>query len=56
MDKLRRIFLAIIIILTIALGIMTFSYFKMRNVAKENLDLYLEAENKITTLIKENAE
>ena len=49
MDKLSRIFLAIIIILTIALGI-------MRNVAKENLDLYLEAENKITTLIKENAE
>lgn len=43
MSKLNKIFLAIIIILFIALSIMTFLYFNMRANAKNNLDNFLQA-------------
>lgn len=42
MNKLSKIFLGIIIILVIALGIMTYLYFNMRTIAKNNLNNLLE--------------
>ncbi len=56
MNKLSKILLFIIIILIIALGIMTFSYFKMKTAAQDNLNLYLEANKKIMQLNEEYAE
>lgn len=53
MNKLSKIFLVIIVILVIALGIMTVSYFNMKKTSQENLDLYLKAERKITLLIRD---
>lgn len=53
MNNLSKIFLVIIVILVIALGIMTVSYFNMKKTAQENLDLYLKAERKITLLIRD---
>ena len=52
MNKLYKLFLGIIVVLVIILGIMTFSYFNMKKTAQENLELYLNAESKITLLIK----
>lgn len=52
MNKLSKVFLVIIVILVIALGIMTFSYFNMKKAAQENLELFLKAESKITLLIR----
>lgn len=42
MNKSSKIFLSIIIILLVILAIMTVSYLKMRNTAKENLNQVLE--------------
>lgn len=42
MNKSNKIFLVIIIILLVVLGIMTVLYLNMRNVAKENLNQFLE--------------
>lgn len=50
MNKLSKIFLLIIVLLVIALSIMTFSYFKMKKFAQDNLNLYLNAESEITQL------
>ena len=54
MNKLSKILLCIIIILTIALGISTFSYLKMKESAKHNLKLYLESQEKITQIMEDN--
>lgn len=37
MNKTSKIFLAIIVVLTIALGILTYKYINLRNSAKSNL-------------------
>lgn len=47
MNKLSKIFLIINIILVIALGIMTYLYFDMRTIAKQNLDAYVDAATEI---------
>ena len=54
MNKLSKILLLVIVILVIALGIMTSSYFKVKKAAQENLSLYLEAEKEIMQLNEEN--
>lgn len=47
MNKLSKIFLGIIVILVIVLGIMTYLYFNMRTIAKNNLNnLLAESEEK----------
>lgn len=43
MDKLHKILIAIIIVLIILLGIMTYSYLDVRKIAKNNFNLYLNA-------------
>ena len=55
MNKLSKILICIIVILAIALGISTFSYFKMKESAKHNLELYLESQEKITQIIGTNS-
>lgn len=47
MNRLSKIFLIINIILVIALGIMTYLYFDMRTIAKQNLDAYVDAATEI---------
>ena len=42
MNKISRIFLVIIVVLTIALGILTFEYINLRNSAKSTLADTLE--------------
>ena len=54
MNKLSKILLLVIVILVIALGVMTFSYFKVKKAAQENLSLYLEAEKEIMQLNEKN--
>ncbi|MBQ2835571.1 MAG: hypothetical protein IJE68_01890 [Clostridia bacterium] len=56
MNKLSKLFLGIIIILVIALGILISSYFNMKKIAQENLDMYLKSESKITLLIRDYPE
>lgn len=56
MNKLSKILLAVIIILVIALVITLFAYFDVKKVAKENLNLYLKSEERITNILKDNAE
>lgn len=46
MNKSSKIFLVIVIILSVTLAIMTVSYLKMRNTAKENLNQALETAEK----------
>ena len=47
MNRLSKVLLVIIVILTIALGIMTHAYFSMKKAAKENLNYYLEAKGEL---------
>ena len=54
MNKLSRIFLIVVIILSIALGIMTYLYFDMRTIAKRNLDAYVDAATSIYEIVEEN--
>lgn len=42
MNKLSKILISIIVILVIALGFSTFSYFRMLGIAKNNLDSHIE--------------
>lgn len=56
MNKLSKILLLVVVVLIVALSIMTFSYFKVKKVAKENLNLYLNSEKKITLLIQNHPE
>lgn len=56
MNKLCKILLAVIIILVIALVITLFAYFDVKKAAKENLNLYLKSEERITNILKDNAE
>ena len=56
MNKLSKILLAVIIILVIALVITLFAYFDVKKAAKENLNLYLKSEERITNILKDNAE
>ena len=53
MNKLNKIFLVIIIFLSIALICMTFAYFNMRKVAEDNLNYFLEENRKVFELNKE---
>ncbi len=50
MNKLSKIFLSIIIILVIALIIMTYLYFDMRNTAREFLNSYSEATSNLVSI------
>ena len=43
MNKLSKILIFFIAILTIALAIMTFQYFNMRNIAKKNFNDFINA-------------
>lgn len=56
MNKISKIFLLIIIVLLIALIVMTYSYFKMRTSAKENLQDYLTELGVRELLIEEHPE
>lgn len=56
MNRLSKIFLFVIIILSISLMIMTFSYYNMKKVAQNNLDKYLESQSMITLLIRDYPE
>ncbi|MCI8654920.1 MAG: hypothetical protein HFJ48_03475 [Clostridia bacterium] len=48
MNKLSKIFLVIIIILTIALTGMTYAFFYMMNVAKHNLELAIDCQRRLS--------
>ncbi len=50
MNKLNKILVCIIIILVIALSIITYQYFKMKNIAKENFNNYTNALSEIYKL------
>lgn len=50
MNKSSKIFLSIIMILSVILAMMTFSYLKMRGMTKENLNQVLEAAEEISKL------
>ncbi len=50
MNKLSKIFLAIIIVLTIALIGVTISYFNVRKAASDNLNNFLNALEKVHEL------
>ena len=52
MNKLNILLIIILVIIIIALTIVSFMYFDVRKTAKENLELYLNAEEKITLLIE----
>ena len=52
MNKLNILLIIILVIIIIALTIVSFMYFDVRTTAKENLELYLNAEEKITLLIE----
>lgn len=52
MNKLSKVLLVVVVILIVALSIVSISYFKTKKVAKENLELYLNSEKKITLLLK----
>lgn len=54
MNKLSKILIAIIAILAIALVIISVEYVKMKKVAINNLNLYLEAETRYTELYNQN--
>ena len=56
MNKLSKIFLVIIIILTIICIAMTISYFKMKKAAKDNLYNHLTALTEIMLLIQQHPE
>lgn len=56
MNKLSKLLLILIIILTISLILVTFAYWDMKKIAQENLDLYLNSEEKITQLLRNNPE
>lgn len=56
MNKMSKIFLCIIVILLIALGIVSFSYFRARKSAKSNLYYFFREKAKITELVKEYPE
>ena len=43
MNKISKIFLAIIVVLTLALGILAYEYINLRNSAKSNLANSLES-------------
>lgn len=53
MNKLSKIFLIIIVILMIALGILTYLYFNMRKVARNNLDELLKTSEQYSNQIGE---
>lgn len=50
MNRLSKIFLVIIIVLIILVGVLTYLYFDMRRIAKDNLEAYTRA----ATVIAEN--
>ena len=54
MEKLNKIFLGIIIVLAIALIVMTYMYFKLRKIAKENLNAYINLSKQLQTLNSSN--
>lgn len=54
MNKLNKIFLSIIIILTISLAIMTYLYFDMRKNAYKFRDSYVDAVTELMNLIESN--
>ncbi len=56
MNKLSKILIVIVIILTVALIIMTGLYFNMRNKAIENLNAYLNASQAIHDMVLEYQE
>lgn len=56
MNKLSKLLLILIIILIISLILVTFAYCDMKKIAQENLDLYLNSEEKITQLLRNNPE
>ena len=53
MNKLSKILICIIVVLTIALAIMTYSYIKVRQAAKDNLNNFLQACSQVYELQKE---
>lgn len=53
MNKLNKIFIAIIVILSIALSIAVYFDFYMMDAAKNNLNLLLESHNEIHNLYME---
>lgn len=52
MSKLNIFLIILLVILIITLTIVSFMYFDVKSIAKENLELYLKAEKKITLLIE----
>lgn len=54
MNKLSKILICIILILVIALAIMTYQYFKMKDTAKENFDNYTNTLNDYYELYRAN--
>ena len=53
MGKLNKILISIIVLLIIILAIVTYSYFRVKKVAQDNLNNFLEATNQIHELEKE---
>lgn len=47
MKMLDKILIAIIVVLFILLGVMTYNYFKMRETAKTNLNYFFETKNEL---------
>lgn len=54
MNKLSKILIGMIAILAIALVIISVEYIKMKKVAMNNLNLYLEAETRYSELHNQN--
>lgn len=50
MKNIKGVLIAIIVILVIALSIITFQYFKMKNIAEENLKNYLNVKRELYLL------
>lgn len=53
MGKLNKILISIIVLLIIILAIVTYSYFRVKKAAQDNLNNFLEATNQIHELEKE---
>lgn len=55
MNKLSKILLALVILLTIALIAMTILFFNMKNVARDNFSMY-ESQKQLSIFLEEQLE